>query len=83
MCVIGFRRVTRLDFPLLASWLCQPRIARWWNHDFSPEAIERDFGKWSWSWPASGDTVMLSVLVLGRGADCAEVETTVSAEVPS
>ena len=45
MFVISFRRVTRLDFPLLASWLCQPRVARWWNHEFSLEAIERDFGK--------------------------------------
>ena len=45
MRTITFRRVTRLDFPLLASWLCQPRVARWWNHEFSPEAIERDFGK--------------------------------------
>lgn len=39
-----FRRVTRLDFPLLQRWLSEPHVARWWNHEFSPEAIERDFG---------------------------------------
>lgn len=41
---ITFRRVTREDFPLLQRWLSQPHVARWWNHEFSPEAIERDFG---------------------------------------
>ncbi|HKJ54698.1 MAG TPA: GNAT family N-acetyltransferase [Nitriliruptoraceae bacterium] len=39
-----FRRVTRADFDLLASWLSQPAVARWWVHEWTPEAIERDFG---------------------------------------
>ncbi|CAM3812332.1 GNAT family N-acetyltransferase [Tsukamurella ocularis] len=42
--MITFRRVTREDFPLLASWLAEPHNRRWWNHETSPEAIERDFG---------------------------------------
>lgn len=42
--MIAFRRVTREDFPLLASWLGEPHNRRWWNHETSPEAIERDFG---------------------------------------
>ena len=39
-----FRRTTRADFPLLARWLCTPHVARFWNHETTPEAIERDFG---------------------------------------
>lgn len=29
---------------MLATWLQEPLVARWWNHESSPEAIERDFG---------------------------------------
>ena len=39
-----FRRATRDGFPRLAQWLAEPHVARWWNHEFTPEAIERDFG---------------------------------------
>ncbi|MEO7397188.1 MAG: GNAT family N-acetyltransferase, partial [Ilumatobacteraceae bacterium] len=39
-----FRRLTRSDFALLAIWLAEPHVARWWNHEFTPDAIERDFG---------------------------------------
>ena len=39
-----FRRTTRADFPLLARWLDSPHVARFWNHETTPEAIERDFG---------------------------------------
>ncbi|MGX2996704.1 GNAT family N-acetyltransferase [Streptomyces sp. JNUCC 64] len=42
--VIGLRRLTEADFPLLGSWLAHPHVARWWHHDPSPEAVERDFG---------------------------------------
>ncbi|MDP0397903.1 GNAT family N-acetyltransferase [Tsukamurella strandjordii] len=42
--MITFRRVTRDDFGLLAVWLSEPHNRRWWNHETSPEAIERDFG---------------------------------------
>lgn len=41
---ISFRRVVRADFDLLAAWLAEPHVARWWVHEFTPEAIERDFG---------------------------------------
>ena len=39
-----FRRTTRADFPLLARWLGSSHVARFWNHETTPEAIERDFG---------------------------------------
>jgi aminoglycoside 6'-N-acetyltransferase len=39
-----FRRVTRADFVLIAQWLAEPHVHRWWNHDWTPAAIERDFG---------------------------------------
>lgn len=41
---ITFRRLTEADFPLLRSWLAQPHVARWWNHDTSVEAVANDFG---------------------------------------
>ncbi|MEU3263200.1 GNAT family N-acetyltransferase [Streptomyces bacillaris] len=42
--MITWRRLAEDDFPLLTSWLEQPHVARWWNHETSPEAVERDFG---------------------------------------
>ncbi len=41
---LTFRLLRRHDFPLLRSWLAEPHVARWWNHDVSPAAVERDFG---------------------------------------
>jgi len=34
----------RADFPMLATWLAEPLVARWWNHETSAQALERDFG---------------------------------------
>jgi aminoglycoside 6'-N-acetyltransferase len=42
--LISFRRVGTDDFPLLATWLSHPHVSRWWNHEFTPEAVLRDFG---------------------------------------
>lgn len=39
-----FRPLTRSDFDLLAGWLADPEVHRWWHHEFTPEALERDFG---------------------------------------
>ena len=36
--------LTRADLPLLRRWLQEPLVARWWNHETTPEAVERDFG---------------------------------------
>ena len=41
---IKFRGLRREDFATLARWLSDPLVARWWNHETSPEALERDFG---------------------------------------
>ena len=41
---VTFRPLRRSDFPLLATWLGEPLVARWWNHDSSADAVERDFG---------------------------------------
>jgi len=32
------------DLPLLTGWLREPAVVRWWNHETSAEAVERDFG---------------------------------------
>lgn len=42
--MITWRKLTEDDFPLLRHWLLQPHVARWWNHETSVEAVERDFG---------------------------------------
>ncbi|MEU0150214.1 GNAT family N-acetyltransferase [Streptomyces sp. NPDC006288] len=42
--MITWRRLAEHDFPLLISWLEQPHVARWWNHETSIEAVSRDFG---------------------------------------
>ncbi|MFG2040115.1 GNAT family N-acetyltransferase [Dactylosporangium sp. NPDC048998] len=42
--MMTWRHVTPEDFPLLARWLAEPHVARWWNHETSPEAVARDFG---------------------------------------
>ena len=41
---ITFAPLRRADFPLLSRWLGDPLVARWWNHDPSPEMVEHDFG---------------------------------------
>jgi aminoglycoside 6'-N-acetyltransferase len=44
MVEITFRPLTRADFPLLERWLATSHVARWWDHEFTPAAVERDFG---------------------------------------
>jgi aminoglycoside 6'-N-acetyltransferase len=41
---VSFRPLQRRDLQLLGVWLAEPLVARWWNHDHRPDAIERDFG---------------------------------------
>ena len=41
---VTFRPLLRSDLRLLATWLAEPLVARWWNHEFTAEAVERDFG---------------------------------------
>ncbi len=40
-----FKRLRRDDFDLLARWLAAPHVHEWWDHEYTPEAIERDFGQ--------------------------------------
>jgi aminoglycoside 6'-N-acetyltransferase len=42
--MITWRTLTPADFPLLGRWLAEPHVARWWNHETAPAAVERDFG---------------------------------------
>jgi aminoglycoside 6'-N-acetyltransferase len=41
---VTFRPLTRADLPLVARWLEEPAVARWWAHETTPEALEADFG---------------------------------------
>jgi aminoglycoside 6'-N-acetyltransferase len=42
--MMTWRHLTPDDFPLVARWLAQPHVARWWDHETSAAAVERDFG---------------------------------------
>jgi aminoglycoside 6'-N-acetyltransferase len=39
-----WRRLTADDFAVLQRWLERPHVARWWCHETSDAAVERDFG---------------------------------------
>lgn len=41
---LTWRPLAVTDFPLLGRWLADPDVARWWNHDPSPDGVQRDFG---------------------------------------
>jgi aminoglycoside 6'-N-acetyltransferase len=58
---ISFRPLQRGDFSMLGRWLAEPLVARWWNHETSGEAIERDFG------PAVDGREATSVFVASLG----------------
>jgi aminoglycoside 6'-N-acetyltransferase len=58
---VDLRPLTRVDLPLLCRWLAEPLVARWWHHESSPAAVERDFGP-------SLDGADVTELYLGRAA---------------
>ena len=41
---LTWRALAADDLPLLAGWLREPRVARWWHHDSTLEAVEEHFG---------------------------------------
>jgi aminoglycoside 6'-N-acetyltransferase len=41
---LSWRLLIAGDLPMLAEWLREPQVARWWNHETTLEAVERDFG---------------------------------------
>jgi aminoglycoside 6'-N-acetyltransferase len=41
---LTWRPLAADDLPSLADWLREPEVARWWNHEHTAEAVERDFG---------------------------------------
>ena len=41
---LSWRPLIAGDLPMLAEWLREPQVARWWNHETTLEAVERDFG---------------------------------------
>lgn len=41
---LRWRPLATGDLPLLATWLADAVVARWWAHDASPAGVERDFG---------------------------------------
>ena len=41
---LSWRPLAPDDLAMLAGWLREPQVARWWNHDSSQFGVERDFG---------------------------------------
>jgi aminoglycoside 6'-N-acetyltransferase len=41
---LTWRPLAADDLPMLAEWFQEPQVARWWHHEHTPEAVERDFG---------------------------------------
>jgi aminoglycoside 6'-N-acetyltransferase len=41
---IGFRRLQRADFPLLARWQAEPLVARWWGPPPNAAELEKRYG---------------------------------------
>lgn len=41
---ITFRRLHRDNFDLLAGWLAEPHVSRWWGPTRSPDQLEAEYG---------------------------------------
>lgn len=41
---LGFRPLTRDDFPLLAVWFAAPHVEPWWQEPVGPDALEANYG---------------------------------------
>ncbi|MCP3805114.1 acetyltransferase [Allokutzneria sp. A3M-2-11 16] len=86
--MITWRRLTAEDFPLVARWLATPHVHRWWYHEFTPEAVERDFGASARGeepgedWLVSVDGEPVALMQRSRIADYQEDLDALSAVVP-
>ncbi|MEV8537276.1 GNAT family N-acetyltransferase [Streptomyces sp. NPDC051211] len=75
--MITWRRLGETDFPRLRRWLEEPHVARWWNHETSPEAVARDFGP-----AARGEEPSEDLLVLLDGEPVGLVQRCRFADYP-
>jgi len=41
---LTWRPLIAADLPMLAGWLREPEVARWWNHEATAAGVQRDFG---------------------------------------
>ena len=41
---LGFRPLTRIDFPLLAAWFAAPHVEPWWQEPSGLDALEANYG---------------------------------------
>ena len=61
-----FRRTTREDLPLIQAWLENLHVARFWNHDTSDAAVERNFaGSFEGTEPSEDFIVLHQQLPIG------------------
>ena len=65
---LSWRPLIAGDLPMLASWLREPQVARWWNLETTLEAVERDFGASTRGEEPGEDLLVL--LTVGQSACC-------------
>ena len=41
---LTWRPLVAADLPMLAEWLAEPQVSRWWHHETSAAGVARDFG---------------------------------------
>ena len=41
---LTWRPLAAADLPLLGDWLRDCQVSRWWHHETTAQAVERDFG---------------------------------------
>lgn len=75
---IGFRPVTREDFPLLHRWLTTPEVQAWWRSDTrSLGDVEREYGP-----QADGSDATRSFLILVAGQPAGMIQCYRHADYP-
>jgi aminoglycoside 6'-N-acetyltransferase len=74
---LRWRPLVAADLELLAEWLREPQVARWWHHDASPEAVWRDFGP-----SVRGEEAGEDLVVLLDGEPVGLVQRSVIADYP-
>ncbi len=74
---LSWRPLEVADLDLLARWLSEPQVARWWHHDSSLAGVQRDFGP-----STRGEEPGEDLVVLLDGAPVGLVQRSVISDYP-